>query len=138
MLEVSFPFWPARLLAVEGVRQKHRSLCHSQCQRRQVRGQCRLRQCKSNSLTGIRTDHIHKNIHYISRVCAGSSAHALIILQKRHYSSLGSCLNMDAKRCNEYDNSYEYYYSLNKLIVDKRDAGGDQKLKISLVLPKHG
>ncbi|KAL5494140.1 hypothetical protein EMCRGX_G015418 [Ephydatia muelleri] len=33
------------------VRQKHRSLCHSQCQRRQVRGQCRLRQCKSNSLT---------------------------------------------------------------------------------------
>eukprot|EP00731_Ephydatia_muelleri_P021502 Em0014g93a len=44
VLEVSFPFWPARLLAVEGVRQKHRSLCHSQCQRRQVRGQCRLRQ----------------------------------------------------------------------------------------------
>ena len=42
--------------------------------------------CKSriyNSLTGIRTDHIHNNIHYISRVCAGSSAHALIIL---HYS----------------------------------------------------
>ena len=42
-----------------------------------------VKKCKSNSLTGIRTDHIHKNIHYISRVCAGSSAHALIIL---HYS----------------------------------------------------
>ena len=42
--------------------------------------------CKSrvyNSLTGIRTAHIHKNTSYISRVCAGSSAHALIIL---HYS----------------------------------------------------
>ena len=42
---------------------------------------------------------------------------------------------MDAERCNEYDNAYDHYYSLNKLIFDKRDAGVDQKLKISLVWP---
>ena len=33
---------------------------------------------------------------------------------------------VDATGCNEYDNG-----GLNKLVFHKRDAGGDQKLKIS-------